>query len=446
MSLTDNSHAILLLTAHFTESKNASVKPLTTTEWGRFAAWLKEQQLSPCSLNTENLDELFIGWKDKTITTDRLGALIRRGNTLALAVEKWQRAGLWVMTRSDSDYPKLLKQRLKSNSPPVLFGCGNRDSLNSGGLAVVGSRKANLQDLEFSRAIGAKAASKGVQVISGGARGVDESAMIEALNSGGNVIGVVAESLMKVTRSLKYRQYLTDGRLVLVSPFNPEAGFSVAQAMDRNKLIYCLSDVGFVVQSETKGGTWSGANENLRKRWVPLWVRRTSEKGSGNDKITKAGARWAPNDVDDIDINDLIKAKWKTETLKTGLFNEPVSVGEEDRVDYEANQSQVNANMPKQTHYNPGFGLNKDSNQMTESPDATKNTDEFYELFLSKVQFHCKDDAKSSKELADLLSLQSTQLKTWLKRATNEGKLTKKSRPVRYHWLDQGGLPLNPAS
>ena len=411
MSLSENSQAILLLTAHFTDRENESVKPLTTTEWGRFAAWLKDKQLNPSSLNAENLDEVLAGWKDKSITTNRLGALFRRGHALALSVEKWQRAGLWIMTRSDSDYPKFLKQRLKSASPPVLFGCGNRDSLNRGGLAVVGSRKANPQDLHFSRAIGALAANKGIQVISGGAKGVDESVMIEALKSGGNVIGVVAESLMKVIRSSKYRQYLEDGRLVLVSPFNPNAGFSVRQAMDRNKLIYCLSDVGFVVQSETKGGTWNGATENLRKKWVPLWVRRTAQKGSGNEKIFEAGAHWASNNVDDIDIDDLIKSEWKSESLKTGLFQEPAAVGEECREAYEADQA-----------------------------------NEFYNLFLTKVQFHCKDDAKSFAELASVLPLQSTQLKTWLKRATEEGKLIKKSRPVRYFWSDQSNLPFHPTS
>ncbi|MDE2723534.1 MAG: DNA-processing protein DprA [Gemmatimonadota bacterium] len=409
MSLSENSQAILLLTAHFTERKNESVRPLSTTEWGRFAAWLKGQQLNPSSLNAHNLDELLTGWKDKSITTDRLGALFRRGNALALAVEKWQRAGLWIMTRSDTDYPRFLKQRLKSASPPVLFGCGNRDSLNSGGLAVVGSRKANPQDLHFSRTIGALAASKGVQVISGGAKGVDESAMLEALKNGGKVIGVVAERLMKVIRSLKYRPYLEDGRLVIVSPFNPDSGFSVRQAMDRNKLIYCLSNVGFVIQSETKGGTWSGANENLKKNWVPLWVRRTTEKGSGNEKIFEAGARWASNNVDDIDIDDLINTEWKSRILETGLFQEPASVGEERREDYEENR-----------------------------------TDEFYDLFLAKVHYHCKDDAKSLAELAKILPIQSSQLKTWLKRATEEGKLSKTSRPVMYHWSDQSKLPLPP--
>lgn len=442
MNLSDNSQAILLLTAHFTERKNESVKPLTTTEWGRFAAWLKGQQLNPSSINTENFNELLTGWVDKSITIDRLGALIRRGNALALAVEKWQRAGLWIMTRSDSDYPKLLKQRLRSVSPPVLFGCGDRESLNVGGLAVVGSRKASIQDLEYSRSIGAKAASQGVQVISGGAKGVDESAMLEALKSGGFVIGVVAESLMKTSRSMKYRQYVLDGKLALVSPFNPEARFSVSQAMDRNKLIYCLSNVGLVVQSETKGGTWSGANENLRRKWVPLWVKRTVEKGSGNQKIFEGGARWASKSVDEIDIIDLVSAEWEAETLKPELFNEPASVGEENGESYSTLQPDLDTDISEQTIDDPKIGQNVESDKSKETPDPMSETDDFYELFLTKVQFHCKENSKTTEELASILRLQSTQLKTWLKRATDEGKLNKKFRPVSYIWSDQRNLPL----
>ncbi len=443
MALSNNTQAILLLTARFSEGRNESVKPLTTTEWGRFTAWLKKQQLKPSDLNTEHLDELLNGWVDKSITSDRIAALMCRGNALALAVEKWQRAGLWVMTRSDSEYPVRLKQHLKSASPPVLFGCGNRDSLNKGGLAVVGSRKANQQDLAYARAIGAMAASTGVQVISGGARGVDEAAMLEALQYGGTVIGVVADSLMKASHSLKYRRFLSDGELVLVSPFYPEAGFSVGQAMHRNKFIYCLSNVGFVIHTDTKGGTWSGAMENLRRNWVPLWVRRTAEKGSGNEKIFQAGARWAPENVDEIDINEMIKTKVEIESSEKGLFSEASSIVKEGGGKYKANRPPVNTGIPKQALNATKLGQkNQVFVQDTETSNPTKDTDYFYELFLSKVQVLCKDNPKSTEELASVLSLQPTQLKTWLKKATDEGKLRKRIRPVSYHWIDMGELPL----
>jgi predicted Rossmann fold nucleotide-binding protein DprA/Smf involved in DNA uptake len=54
------------------------------------------------------------------------------------------------------------------------------------------------------------------------------------------------------------------GDLVLITPFNPEAGFNVGHAMARNRYIYCLADAAVVVSSAAgKGGTWSGALEDI---------------------------------------------------------------------------------------------------------------------------------------------------------------------------------------
>jgi predicted Rossmann fold nucleotide-binding protein DprA/Smf involved in DNA uptake len=61
------------------------------------------------------------GWEDRTVREDRIRYLIGRagGGGLGLALEKWQRAGIWVVTRSDIEYPARLKQRLKTDSPPL---------------------------------------------------------------------------------------------------------------------------------------------------------------------------------------------------------------------------------------------------------------------------------------------------------------------------------------
>ena len=57
-----------------------------------------------------------------------------------------------------------------------------------------------------------------------------------------------------------------DGRLALVSPYDPAAGFNVGHAMGRNKLIYALADAALVVSSDyQKGGTWTGAVEQLKR-------------------------------------------------------------------------------------------------------------------------------------------------------------------------------------
>jgi len=74
-----------------------------------------------------------------------------------------------------------------------------------------------------------------------------------------------------------HRRLLMDGQLVLVSPYDPGAGFNVGNAMQRNKLIYALADAALVVNSDfEKGGTWAGAVEQLGKlKFVPLFVRST---------------------------------------------------------------------------------------------------------------------------------------------------------------------------
>jgi hypothetical protein len=126
MSVSPNTQAVLLLTAHFSKAKREGVKPLSPKEWGRFALWMKEKPLMPEQLMTGHLGEFLNSWSDKAITLDRIESLMDRGSALALAMEKWLRAGLWVMTRSDPDYPTRFKHRLRTDSPAVVFGCGNR--------------------------------------------------------------------------------------------------------------------------------------------------------------------------------------------------------------------------------------------------------------------------------------------------------------------------------
>lgn len=428
MSISPNTQAILLLTSHFSKAKGGSVKPLTPKEWGRFALWLKEKSLTPEQLMTGHLAELLNGWSDKTITLDRAEGLMERGSALALAMEKWLRAGLWVMTRSDSDYPVRFKQRLRTDSPAILFGCGNRALLNGGGLAVIGSRNVNDKDLAYSRDLGALAAGKGYSIVSGGARGVDEASMLGALEAEGTVIGVLADSLLRACSSAKYRKYLMANNLVLVSTFYPEAGFNAGNAMQRNKYIYCLSDAAIAVQSGMKGGTWSGAMENLKKQWVPLWVKRTTDKSAGNSAIVKAGAAWVSEDIGEVDFTALFSARTLDKVSSEDLFSQ--AAGEVK--DKEGAYAQPASLEPK-----PDSVMGDELN--SECEDAATPTPvediEFYDLFLIKIKAMCSDLPKTPDELIEVLELNKTQLNTWLKRAVEDKKLKKMSKPVRYQWI-----------
>ena len=52
------------------------------------------------------------------------------------------------------------------------------------------------------------AAEDGESIVSGGARGVDETAMLGALEVEGTVIGILANGLLRACSSAKYRRHL----------------------------------------------------------------------------------------------------------------------------------------------------------------------------------------------------------------------------------------------
>ena len=106
MTSGSNTQAVMLLTVSFGKSDGSKVKPLSTKEWARFATWLRSRNLEVSDLLTGDLRSQLCGWTDRSITLSRLESLFDRGGALGLALEKWQRAGLWIMTQWDPGYPE----------------------------------------------------------------------------------------------------------------------------------------------------------------------------------------------------------------------------------------------------------------------------------------------------------------------------------------------------
>lgn len=439
-ALSPTAQATLLLTSYFSRASSESAKPLTNAEWGRFALWLKEKSTTPADLLVADPKALLQGWHDARISAERIIELLNRGHSLALAMEKWQRAGLWVVTRSDPEYPKRLKQRLKTDSPPVLFGCGNKALLNAGGLAVIGSRNASDSDLAFTDQVGAKAAAEGIAIVSGGARGVDETAMLGAMKQGGVVIGVMADSLLKAATSSKWRKGLMDDHAVLVSPFYPEVGFSAGNAMARNKYIYCLADSSLVIHSGKKGGTLNGAEENLKKAWVPLWVKQTTDKDAANADLVAKGGRWLEADTEAFKISELMcneggNANQVKEQMgdlfsmpaQSELFAEPESnseleAGHEEDVIESVREIVVSESQTK---------IEAIPEQTTGSEAGPSSPVDFYQMFISELQ-HLAEKPVTVDALIESTQLHKSQLTEWLKRAVDDGVVKKLNRPVRY--------------
>lgn len=417
--LTLNTQAILLLTAPLIAGRGEpSCDLLTLGEYNRLARILREKQRQPADLIGADAQDL-IELCARPLGRTRLDALLARGFLLGHAVERWNARAIWVISRADSRYPKRLKARLKEDAPPLLYGCGEMGLLERGGLAVVGSRQVDDELIRFTENVGRLAAKAHRAIVSGGAKGIDRAAMHGALLEGGDVAGVMADSLERAALARDNREPLMEGRLVLISPYDPAAGFNVGHAMQRNKVIYALADAGLVVTSDfEKGGTWTGAIEQLeRLHFVPVFVRNGNNAGRGNAALIQHGGRPWPNPGNAAELGQMlatavesVAAEPKQETLSFAAREQPAG--------YTTSLKQV-----------------EPSNVVVETPKINPSpAEELFKAFHEILRRELGVGSLTESEIVSHLDITASQAKKWLARLVKGGTIekVKKTKPVQY--------------
>ncbi len=416
--LTEDTNAIILLCGIF--GKDRSVKPLSLTEYSSLVRWLISTKMRPSDLlQQENTSEAS---KGSGIDKQRLETLLNRGVQLGFAVEEWQRNGIWIISRSDGKYPARYKKHLKDKAPPLLFGVGDRSLLNGGGLGIVGSRNVDQEGEAFTRKTAEFCAHNRMPVVSGGARGVDQISMTAALEAGGVTIGILAENLLKKSVERKYRHAIADGRLLLLSPYHPNARFTVGTAMGRNKLIYAMADYGLVVSAEhKKGGTWAGATEELKRKMSrPIFVRVGNKVPQGNKKLLELGAIPWPKSID----RNYFKQQLNNVTVQ---YQGNGSKKEPDLFYFQAAQKVA----PVKEQPPVKESIHEKPPVVEPETKTPKYPGSIYEAVLPVILNKLGSQATTA-ELAETLNVNKIQLNAWLKKAVEENKIIKLSKPVRY--------------
>jgi DNA processing protein len=405
MSLSPNTQAILLLTAPLIiGQRDSSVDLLKPSEYKLLAQFLRENKKEPADLLAADVQEI-LRESQQIIDSDRLQSLLARGFLLSQAVERWHTRAIWVISRADSEYPKRFKTRLKEDAPPVLYGCGDGGILDTNGLAVVGSRQVDDALVVYTEEIGDLAAKAQRTLVSGGARGIDQAAMRGALEAGGKVAGVLADSLERAALQRENRDFLMEGQMVLISPYDPAAGFNVGNAMQRNKLIYALADAALVVNSDyEKGGTWAGAVEQLEKlRFVPIYVRSNGQNGSGLEALRHKGALPWPNPETPEDLQEVLAQEFDSAVLEKS--------------------EQADANPQNVPSINGSISLSP----MEPFPAPADELFAKVREILGRMK-----TPKTEAEVAVDLQVSKSQAKEWLHRLVEEGVIKKFTKPVRY--------------
>ena len=288
--VSDNGRALLLLCSSVAAARGETDRPFGPRGWARIAQRLAEQGIEAEALLGMDAASL-AGIAKDAAEAELMVRLLARSGQLAFELDRLAVRGIGCVTLADDGYPTRLRKRLAGDAPPVLFVAGDASILGAGGVAVVGSRDADSDAGAFAQGVAASAARAGRVVVSGGARGIDQVAMLAAVESGGRVAGLLPEGIERRIREPSTRTAVTGGQAVLASPYHPGAGFTVGAAMARNKLIYALADVAVVVASAAEsGGTWAGAVEALKGGWVPVFVRRTEAAIEGNRLLLERGA------------------------------------------------------------------------------------------------------------------------------------------------------------
>jgi len=417
-----NTQAVLLLTAPLLVGKQgAPSQTLNQREYQAIVAHLHQDGHTPADLIAPDAEDILSGC-EPVIPVDRLKALLQRGLLLSQCLDQWSQRNIWVISRADPAYPSRYRDKLKNACPPVLYGCGDLSLLESGGLAVVGSRNANESLISYTEGIGRLAAESGTCIVSGAARGVDQAAMRGALEGGGAAIGILADSLERAALQRENREFLQDGRLLLLSAYDPKVGFDVGRAMGRNRLIYGLSDAALVVCSDQgKGGTWAGAVEVLDKlRLVPVYVRAEGSQTPGLRGLIAKGAMPFEEPTSSEAIIRLLQPPSSEPNsipaTTLPLFGPP-------RADSPmAEQSQ---DAPKTSADSP------EPPQVSErNPNGSPGgQDDPRALILEAVRIAIERQLQTPRppsELAEALGVREGQIKDWLKVLVSEGVVEKK--------------------
>ena len=217
-----------------------------------------------------------------------LDALEKRANYAFLA-EELVNNNISAISVMEPDYPNQLKRNLVKNAP-ILFYCkGNSDLLKKESIAIVGSRNGSQAALLFTDQVARAATEKKQVVVSGFAKGVDLQALDSTLVYHGQSIIVLPQGILTY-RSNTYYQHIVKGDVLVTSPYHPKTPWDVGLAMDRNKIIYGLADEIYVAESDSKGGTWEGAQDGLKKK-RKIYVRKPGEgEKNANDILISKGA------------------------------------------------------------------------------------------------------------------------------------------------------------
>jgi DNA processing protein len=195
-----------------------------------------------------------------------------------------------VVLLSDAKYPARLRQI--PNPPPLLYVRGTL-AADARRVAVVGSRAVDEEGLEVARSFGDGLARAGVEVVSGGARGIDTAAHEGALWGEGRSIAVLGCGIDVAypSENRELFERLATGAGAIVSEFPPGTQPMAQNFPRRNRTVAGLSHAVVVVRAALRSGALITASHAADAQ-LPIFAvpgDPANRKAEGPNALLRAG-------------------------------------------------------------------------------------------------------------------------------------------------------------
>lgn len=260
---------------------------------------------------------------------DYLSELNKRGRTkgkinipsyseVEREMEYYDKIGAHVLIANEKNYPKMLKEI--SNYPPVLVCRGRLELLLSNKIAVVGSRNASSNGLNFAKTISRDLGAAGYVVVSGLAKGIDAAAHSGALKFG--TIGVISCGINIVypKENQKLHEELYERGLV-ITEYRLDQHVMPEHFPQRNRIISGLAYGTLVIEAAKRSGTLITAHYALEQNREIFAVPGSpfDVRCEGTNELIKQGAILVQRS------QDILSELSRIVTSQHELFKEKIS-------------------------------------------------------------------------------------------------------------------------
>ena len=273
--MTAGEKGFLLLTSHLGDPER---KPLTTAQFRTLSHRVRAATPQADLREMELRDLLALGYGREDAS--RILSLLDEEFRLTAYLRRAKSMDIFPLTRLSDRYPQALRSHLGTDAPGCIWYKGNVSLLEQPAIALVGSRQLTASGGEFARLAGQQAAIQGYVLISGNARGADQTAQDACLDAGGAVICVIADEL---------NQHSPSENELFLCEDSFDFPFSALRALSRNRLIHSMGLLTLVAQCSLEtGGTWDGTTKNLRHGWTPVFCHNDGSEASAQLELLGA--------------------------------------------------------------------------------------------------------------------------------------------------------------